>query len=148
MAAKPLSKTKIVSHIAEKLGTPKKQPRCEGAPQGAHGPQSPDRRSNQDQGQDCRAPAPGKGSERCDSEVTFGCSFSLDNAGFRKGADQKSRPEKFAPEAQKTSGAFFSLARICLQCLHVSDYVFDLIVVDHVLKRRHERIAVFNPCFQ
>lgn len=25
MAAKPLSKTKIVSHIAEKLGTPKKQ---------------------------------------------------------------------------------------------------------------------------
>jgi len=86
MAAKPLSKTKVVGHIAEKVGTPKKtaalffeelfklavkeakgaagkfvipgiRPRCEGAPQGAHGPQPTDWRGDQDQGEDRCSPA-------------------------------------------------------------------------------------------
>src|SRR5882762_2690599 len=98
MAAKPLSKTKIVSHIAEKLGTAKKQAalffeelhklavkeakgsagkfvipgigRVVKAHQGAHGPQSADRRSHQDQGQDRGSLAPGESFEGRDSEVT------------------------------------------------------------------------------
>ena len=117
MAAKPLSKTKIVSHMAEKVGSPKKtaalffdelfklavkevegwrrqirhprhRPRREGAPQGAHGPQPANGRSDQDQGEDRGSPAPVEGVQRRHSEVTIPA-FSTPRAqvwtaGFRR----------------------------------------------------------------
>src|SRR5208283_1031866 len=45
------------------------RPRCKGSSQSAHWPQSPDRRTDQDQGQDGCPFAPGKGAEGCRSEV-------------------------------------------------------------------------------
>src|SRR5258705_421512 len=99
MAAKPMSKTKVVSHIAEKTNIPKKtaalffrtlqargegmqgrrrqvcdsesRPRSESAPQGAHGPQPANRRGHQDQGQDGSSFARGEGVQRRHLEVVF-----------------------------------------------------------------------------
>src|ERR1700687_5803289 len=98
MAAKPMSKTKVVSHIAEKCATPKKTAvlffdelfklavkECKGPAgkfvipnigravkaQGTHGPHPANRRGHQDQGQDGRALARGEGVQRRHSEVVF-----------------------------------------------------------------------------
>ena len=32
-----------------------------------------------------------------------------------------------------------------LEGFHVGDYVFDLHGVEHIFKRRHQRVAIFNP---
>ena len=109
--AKPMSKSKIVATLAEKLSTKEKpvskkhivaffgriagtgsegmqrrrgqvcdseyRPRGEGAPQGAHGPQSANRGSNQDQSQDGSALARVEGFQRRD--------FGLVSARRRRG---------------------------------------------------------------
>src|SRR5579883_2100457 len=137
MAAKPMSKSKIVATLAEKCGTPKKtaslffeelfklavgmqgwrgqirdsehRPRGEGAPQGAHGPQSANRRGHQDQGQDGGPAARIEGVQGRGPEVVFrGASEIL-------GAAESS----FAPPAglwvQALRGIFFCGARTQLE---------------------------------
>src|SRR6266849_1688417 len=78
---------------------------------GAHEPQSADWRSHQDQGQDRSLFAAGQGSERRDSEVTFGI-----RCGFRRGVEQKFS-KKIASEVFKLRRLFsflpFSFSVFC-----------------------------------